>query len=123
MLKLTYKKANPEDSKFLSEVAQKAKQNWGYPDDWMQLWQEDLTLTPNYIEENLVFKIYDQDRFIGFYAIVDAEIPELDHLWLVPESQRKGYGSQIFDQVRKSISELGKICFSIGGRAQCQRVL
>ncbi|RZJ70563.1 GNAT family N-acetyltransferase [Flavobacterium sp.] len=113
MSHLTYIKADSEDCEMLSKIAKHSKQNWGYPIDRMLLWNDDLTLTSDYISQNHVYKIYDQSQLIGFYSIIDGEIPEVDHLWLTPENQRKGYGSSVFAQIRKTIQQLGKPVFQL----------
>lgn len=112
-MQLHYLKATARDSEPLSRIALEAKQNWGYSQEWMQLWEEELTLTPAYISENHVWKIHYGAELIGFYALIDAGITEVDHLWLTPENQRKGFGSQIFEHIRKTVWDLGKSQFQL----------
>ena len=38
----------------LSMIAHAAKAHWGYPERWLELWAEALTLTPRYVAENEV---------------------------------------------------------------------
>ncbi len=106
---LTYTDALPEDATFLSEVAVASKKVWGYPDDLMQLWKTDLEVTPEYIADNEVIKVFDRETFIGFYAIKmeNDKTAELDHFWIIPDHIRQNYGRKIFDQIATSLSVSG----------------
>lgn len=113
MPNLTYIKATPNDARQLSEIAFESKRNWGYPNEWMQLWKNELTLTPDYILGNQVVKIFDNRELIGFFSIIESELIELDHLWLKPQSMRKGFGRHIFDEIRKTVSRKCKTTFRL----------
>ena len=41
--------ADPADAVVLSALAHRAKAFWGYPSEWLALWSEELTLTPEYL--------------------------------------------------------------------------
>lgn len=105
--KLNYTKAAPEDHKLLSRTAVASKQYWGYADHLMELWREELTITPDYIARNEVVKVKEADSFIGFYALVYKGKGhwEADHFWLLPGHIRKGYGTQIFEHILQHIRE------------------
>ncbi|MBC9795485.1 GNAT family N-acetyltransferase [Sinomicrobium weinanense] len=107
--KLTYTAATPEDHELLTRTARTSKQYWGYADHLMKLWQEELTISPDYITRNDVIKIEGTQGFIGFYALVDKEKGhwEVDHFWLLPDYIRKGYGTRIFEHILKHIKEKG----------------
>lgn len=103
---LSYQQATFRDCKQLTETAHLSKQDWGYSDDDMKLWEDDLRIDEDYIRKNTVIKVYAEEQFIGFFAViaVDHEILEIDHLWLLPGVKRKGFGSLIF----KTILQYGK---------------
>ncbi|NUY80557.1 GNAT family N-acetyltransferase [Flavobacterium sp. MAH-1] len=113
MPNLTYIKATPNDARELSEIAFESKRNWGYPNEWMQLWKTELTLTPDYILENHVVKIFANSKLIGFFSIIEGEPTELDHLWLTPQNMRRGFGKHIFDEIRRTVSIKGKTTFRL----------
>lgn len=103
---LTYQQAELQDCELLTKTANRSKQDWGYSDEDMKLWEEDLRIDEDYIRKNTVIKVYAAGIYIGFFAViaVDTEILEIDHLWLLPGEKRKGFGSLIF----KTILQYGK---------------
>ncbi len=99
---LTYLKADVNDAQQLTEIAISSKKYWGYSKSLMKIWKNDLTLTINYIEENIVYKIYHNDLLIGFYALKfnrQYNYYEIDHLWLTPDNINKGFGKLIFNHI------------------------
>lgn len=102
-MELYYKGAGIHDCQFLTETAKLSKLAWGYSSDQMKLWEEDLRIDKNYILKNTVAKIFVKEKFIGFFALVevDSQTMEIDHLWLLPEEMRKGYGSLVFKHIQE----------------------
>lgn len=113
MMSLRYEPATNADSGILSGIAKTSKQNWGYSNEQMHSWNDDLTLTPDYISKNHVVKIFNKGELIGFYAIITSAKTELDHLWLTPQNMRRGFGSEIFRHIREHVSKLGKSVFHL----------
>ena len=80
----------------MTEIALTAKSHWGYPESWFEAWREDLTITPEFIVRHEVFVATDEDKPVGFYALVISEsATELDHLWVLPERIGKGIGRRL----------------------------
>ena len=48
--------ASEVDCEQLTRVAKIAKQHWGYTDEWMQLWEDDLTITPTKFSNQTLVK-------------------------------------------------------------------
>ena len=71
----------------------------------MNLWKSDLEVSEDYISKNEVVKVYEQDKFIGFYGIkfINEKDAEIDHLWLIPEKIKKGLGRLIFNHIFKCL--------------------
>jgi GNAT superfamily N-acetyltransferase len=87
------KKAVPEDAAALSEIAFCAKAAWGYPAEWMEKWREDLTVTTRMIERGVARVAWLENTPVGFYLLNDQhETAHLEHLWVLPQHQRKGIG-------------------------------
>jgi N-acetylglutamate synthase-like GNAT family acetyltransferase len=91
------RKAIVEDADTLSSIAQDAKRYWGYPEHWLERWREELTISPNFINENDVY-VADSDGVVtGFYALVTkGDEAELDHLWVAPQHIGQGVGKELF---------------------------
>ncbi|HKI79253.1 MAG TPA: GNAT family N-acetyltransferase [Ignavibacteriaceae bacterium] len=107
--KLTYKDAIPSDSKMLSATVIASKKTWGYSDDLINLWKSELQISKEYIRRNKVIKVYNENKYIGFYGIKfnEPNSPELDHFWLTPENIRKGYGKIIFNNISNYLKAEG----------------
>jgi hypothetical protein len=82
---LVIRKAATADASTLTQIAHDAKRHWGYPEHWIQHWQKDLTISPDFIAANEVYVAESEGKLVGFYALVVAEQKaELDHLWVAP---------------------------------------
>jgi ribosomal protein S18 acetylase RimI-like enzyme len=80
----------------LSELAFRAKAQWGYPEEWLRLWRGDLTLTPEYLAAYPGFVALDCGRPVGCcVAEVRGREASLEHLWIAPECQRRGIGRML----------------------------
>lgn len=106
------RKASTEDADSLTHIAHEAKRYWGYPEHWIRHWQNDLTITPEYIENNQVFVAEAGDALVGFYALIFSnEKAELDHLWVMPGHIGTGVGKQLFIHAMRSAagSDVGAV--------------
>ena len=84
------------DANELTEIAHKAKQHWGYPHAWLKLWQKDLTITPQYIDQNPVYVAEYHRHVAGFVGLdVRGVEAEIDHLWVLPKYMGLGIGRQL----------------------------
>ncbi|MCT3762661.1 GNAT family N-acetyltransferase [Elizabethkingia anophelis] len=94
------KKSEPKYHSELSEIAKKSKRFWGYSDEWMHLWDEDLTLTQEYIATNEVWHIENESEdIIGFYSFYreNEDFIRLDFLFIKPEYIGYGYGKLLIN--------------------------
>lgn len=89
-------KAVIPDAHDLTVISKAAKSHWGYSDDWIKLWEEELTITPDYISHHQVWKLCEGDQIIGFASVENhREYYEIGHLWVLPDHIGKGYGSNL----------------------------
>ncbi|HET7113090.1 MAG TPA: GNAT family N-acetyltransferase [Pyrinomonadaceae bacterium] len=93
----TIRRALPEEADTLTQIALDAKRHWGYPESWIQHWQEDLTVSPEFIRDNQVY-VFERDGGVrGFYALcVSGTKAELEHMWVTPDSIGTGIGKELF---------------------------
>jgi ribosomal protein S19 len=63
---LIIQKAEKKDDITLSKISVEAKKNWKYPEEWMKMWLKDLMITPDYIDQNFVYKLISR-RNCGIY--------------------------------------------------------
>jgi ribosomal protein S18 acetylase RimI-like enzyme len=107
-------RAEPDDADALTRIAFAAKSYWGYPERWIEQWQEALTITPEFISDNEVYGAVFEEEIAGFYALVarDREV-ELEHLWVLPEHIGAGIGRALFDHAVRRAAALGVTTLSI----------
>jgi GNAT superfamily N-acetyltransferase len=90
-------RASPDQSTALTKIAHDAKRYWGYPERWIEHWQDDLTISPIYLADNQVFLAEKDGQILGFYALlVHEDKAELDYLWVAPEHIGSGVGKELF---------------------------
>lgn len=88
-------KANPDDAQILTEITFDGKAFWGFSKKQLAEWTELLTITPDYISENPVYKlVLDSSEIAGFYSFLTINENEikLDNLFLFQKYISKGFG-------------------------------
>jgi len=89
--------ASPEEAAALTQIAHEAKRHWGYPEHWIQHWQEDLTISSDFISNHQVYVAEREGEIIGFYAlVVGDQRAELEHMWVAPKDIGTGVGKELF---------------------------
>lgn len=90
-------KATPLDSKRLSEIAWQSKSHWNYPKEWMELWRKGLTITPEIITQNDVYKlVLTNGEIVGCTVLItEKEVLWIEHLWILPSQIGHGFGKQL----------------------------
>jgi GNAT superfamily N-acetyltransferase len=90
------RRAQATEADPLTAIALAAKKVWGYPDRWIDLWRDQLTITTEYIQTSQVYVAGSAQSIVGFYALVDhGSIWTLDHLWVQPDSIGHGVGRRL----------------------------
>lgn len=90
---IEFRPAVASDASELTNIAFAAKRHWNYPDEWIELWADELTVEPRYIESNWVLAAIDGSRLVGWCAVVEKRGEHwLDYCWIVPEAAGKGIG-------------------------------
>lgn len=93
----TIKRASPEDANTLTQIALDAKRHWGYPEHWIKHWEADLTVSPDFINDNPVYVYEREGDVLGFYALcVHGNKAELEHMWVTPAAIGTGIGKELF---------------------------
>ena len=99
--------ASTKDIELLTNIALLSKAYWGYPNELIESWRSDLTVTPKMIEDAFVYKFVQNNKIAGFY-ILNQPIKnniELKMLFILPEFIGKGIGKRLllhaFEKARK----------------------
>lgn len=96
------------DVKILTEIALKSKSYWGYSDEMLNSWIDDLTVSKKVIEEMNVYKFISNTKIIGFYILNQpkGKTIELEFLFVIPSFIGKGIGSQLLNDAFKKAKNL-----------------
>jgi hypothetical protein len=71
----------------LTAIAHAAKRYWCYPEEWLRLWAEDLTVTPDFIDAHRVYCAQRSPEVVGFCAVSGEGLTrELEHMWVPSRS-------------------------------------
>jgi N-acetylglutamate synthase-like GNAT family acetyltransferase len=105
---LQIRRATPDESEALTELAHAAKRHWNYPEEWIAHWQDDLTITCDFIAGNEVFIAMIDGEIAGCCALVSSDsVAELEHMWIDPKQMNKGIGRALFEHVQARAKEVG----------------
>ncbi len=97
--------ASEDDAPALSALALRAKSHWGYPPDWIDLWREELTITPAYLARHTTFVATEEDTPIGMCVLErrDGEC-SVENVWIAPDRHGQGVGRAL---VMRALREAG----------------
>ncbi|MDQ8014459.1 MAG: GNAT family N-acetyltransferase [Flavobacterium nitrogenifigens] len=92
-------KATTEDHILLTEITKRSKAYWGYSEEQIEKWSNNLTVTADYIEKNNVCNLVIENQIIGYYSYLRLEENQvkLDNLFILPEYIGKGFGSYLMN--------------------------
>jgi len=90
------RRALPRDAATLTRVAHAAKRHWRYPEAWIRLWRDALTVRPGFVERQPVYCAVEGVRIVGFYALAGrGSTRELEHMWVAPHRIGSGLGRRL----------------------------
>lgn len=100
--------AHPSEANRLTQIAHAAKRHWGYAEDLISLWEEDLTVVPEFIESHDVHCAVVDGAVVGFYALSHVgEVFELEHMWVDPDRMGHGVGATLFNHAVETVRSHG----------------
>ena len=97
----------------LSNVALSSKATWNYSEEFILACKEDLTITEQYIKNNYVYILEENQEMIGFFSFQRTGEDCLDFLYLHPTYKGKGYGRILWESVVQKAGELNIKSFTI----------
>lgn len=102
------RRAERADAEALTSLAHAAKRHWGYPDDLIELWKPDLTVTVEFIQALRVYCAVAGAEIRGFYALSqDGAGFELEHMWVDPRHMGAGIGARLFRHAVSMVRSMG----------------
>lgn len=102
------RRATAGDAGTLTRIAFAAKRYWGYPERWIEQWNETLTITPEFVRDNGVYAAVSNGEPFAFYALTGTgDRSELDHLWVSPAWIGSGIGRLLFEHAMHEAASQG----------------
>ncbi len=110
--KIQIEKAKQSDSSILTEIAFSAKKHWNYPDNYFEIWKDELTITEEYVNQNIVYQASFDNLILGFYSIVENKSDFfageifvqkgfwLEHIFIRPNFHKFGIGRQLIEHAK-----------------------
>jgi len=110
--KIQIVKAKDSDSPILTDIAFSTKRHWNYPERFYEIWKDELTISRQYIEQNMVYTAMLDDLMIGFYSLVENKADFysgdvfvqkgfwLEHIFVRPDYHGLGVGRQLINHLR-----------------------
>ena len=117
--KIQIRQAQNIDAHLLTEISFAAKRHWKYPDNYYDIWRDELTITKDYIHQNIVFKALYIDSVLGFYSIIENEADFysgdtlvkkgfwLEHIFIKPEYHKLGIGVLLINHAKQVSKDMG----------------
>jgi N-acetylglutamate synthase-like GNAT family acetyltransferase len=91
--------ANSSDANTLTEIALESKAHWGYTDELLESWRDDLTILPGIFDSWNGSKFVIDDEIAGFYLLnrVNARTCYLEFLFVRPKFIGKSIGKHLIE--------------------------
>lgn len=108
-----------DESQILTDISYAAKRYWNYPKEYFEIWKDELTITPEYIQSNKVFVAEVDEQVVGYFSLVEVKNDFwagkvfvkagfwLEHIFIQPEYIGRGIGTQLINYLEVMCSELG----------------
>jgi len=103
------RRAEPSDAPILTELAFQSKRYWGYPESWIQAWSDQLTVTPEMIQQWVCYVAELNHEIKGFWCRepVQSDQPSQGLLFVEPDAIGTGCGRQLWGAVKQALHERG----------------
>jgi len=92
----------------LSELALHSKATWNYSEAFILACKEDLTITDEYIKNNFVYVLENDNTKIGFFSFLHND-NALDFLYIHPRYKGKGFylkmGAKLIGETPSTVFE------------------
>ncbi len=104
---LHFLRSEAEDFERLTELCVKSKKRWGYPDYLIEMWKDELTITPRYIRTHELIKVENEDHEILAFGQVEKNgyqgVYEIKHLWIDPDYEGINVGKWLVQHLEKKV--------------------
>jgi N-acetylglutamate synthase-like GNAT family acetyltransferase len=111
---INIRRADIHESEILTEIGIRSEAYWGYDSTFMENFKSIYKVTKEFIKNNPVFVIEEDEEIIGFYGIMrDDRETSLEYFFIEPESIGMGYGKLLWNHMVNICREQGIYEFSL----------
>ncbi|OVE74788.1 GNAT family N-acetyltransferase, partial [archaeon D22] len=116
-MQINIRKARADEHKILTEISFASKRHWDYPEAFFDIWKDELTITKEYIEKNMVYVVESSNTIVGYFSIVEVKEKFLagkllvtagfwlEHIFIDPKHINKGIGTQMIAYINNLCKE------------------
>lgn len=111
----TVRTACAADADELTRLAYLSKAHWGYPKEWLDVWQNDLTVSRETIEGAIGYVAESGESIIGFWirTSLNSDRPTPGWLFVHPDHMGQGVARALWESVRTEAAARGIKSFVI----------
>lgn len=100
-MRIEIRRATTADSERATELARTAKAHWGYPEEWLAAWGDDLVVTAEMIDRHATFVASIDGHVVGVCQLQQSDDHTmLEHVWVDPGCHRRGIGRALVEHAR-----------------------
>ncbi|KFG92877.1 GCN5 family acetyltransferase [Burkholderia paludis] len=101
--------AHPSDANALTALARVSKAHWGYPEEWLAVWEGDLTIAPEMISGSIGYVAESAAHVVGFWirTASDSDLPTPGWLFVHPDYMGRGIARALWSAVRQEAAVRG----------------
>ena len=112
-MKIYIRQAQPEEHEILTQISFAAKKYWNYPQEYFDVWKDELTISEDYVNNNTVFVAEADGEPAAYYSLVEVKQEFiagktkvekgfwLEHMFVLPEFIGKGIGSAMYAHMKE----------------------
>lgn len=106
---MLFRNARANEANALTQLTLASKRYWGYPEEWISIWTDELTISSEYIEKNWVVVAEEKAEVLGYASVFEYDTTHivkageqmisggffLDYLFIHPSHIKKGIGEKL----------------------------
>lgn len=117
----TIRPARREECSALTELAMRSKAVWGYDADFMEACREELTITPEMFDSDILEVLEVDGEIAGFYRLRrEGEVVEIYDFFIDPAHLRRGYGKRLWRKLMEDARAYGAPTLGVDSDPQAE---
>lgn len=100
---------HPDEAGELTKILLASKKHWNYPTEWLDLWADELSVTPEAIRSRDFYVGRNEEQIVFVYSVrqMHGSEYELEDCWVAPQYIGHGYGRILFEHLQTTLQTLG----------------